>query len=419
MLPVAPPAGHASPRITFNPTLYPRTYTTSTGYRVFLLAISLMIFLAALFGLWYFGSGHEMRNRPEAVVFVSFCSFFLLLATYLALATLKFKIVLTADAIEAQELFSRKRLARSNISGWRTTQTQYVSTLLFVPRPEAGKKLKFAMTFTADDAFENWVDSLPNLDQDEQESSRAELASNLEIGLTTEQRDERIATAQILSTRLNWAAWITAAWAWFYPRPYPLLILILAALPLVAVFIGLRHKSLYQFDGRRNDVRPSLTVPTLVPSAVLALRALQDFHFVEWEKLIPIALFICFALTALISIADPSIRKRRWPVLGILLVTMIYAAGLVAHADADLDASHPQTFVAQIYEKHVNSGRQTSYHLRISPWGPQHETTDVDVPYSIYKGVTPGQSVCLHLYPGALRIPWYVASSCPSRATIE
>jgi len=402
------------PSVAFDPSLFPRTYQYSFGYRIFLGSLGASIAAAALLGIWYFGIGHESQTPQGSFLMVFLCLAFFLLGAYLLAALLQSKIILTADAIELHEPFVTKQLLRGQIAGWRIIPTQYISALEFTPRDSHLKKLKFGLTFTSDAAFDSWLATLPNLDAQELERSRAELESNQELGLTKEQRTVRLAAAANYAKYLTWFSYAAGAWGWFYPQPYSLVILILAALPLAAIFLGLRTKGVYQFEGRRNEARPSLAAPVICPGAVLSIRALYDLSFLHWQQLLSPILFVTVVLTALLASADPSIARRRWPLLTIFFLSAFYGLGATAMADALLDGSAPQIYQTQVLHKRISTGRHTTWYLRLAPWGPQDQNSEVGVPRSLYSSVQPGQTVCAHYHPGALKIPWYVVSYCPT-----
>lgn len=402
---------------TFDPSQFPRTYQSSLGYRIFLVSLGGIIAAAALLGIWYFGTGHELPNSQAALVMVSLCFLFLLLGAYLVLAMLKSRIILTADAIELHEPFTTKQLLRSQIAGWRVLPTQYVSTLEFTPRDPHAKKLKLPLTIKLDAAFESWLSTLTNLDAQDLAASVAELETNQELGLTHEQRAERLAEAANYAKYLNWLTWAACAWGWFYPQPYLLVMLVLSALPLAAIFLGLRAKGVYQFEGRRNDARPSLALPVILPGATMALRALSDLSFLHWQQLLAPILVVSAALTALMASADPRMVQKRWPLLATLFLSLFYGGGATAQANALLDHSAPQVFQTEVLHKRISTGRHTTWYLRLAPWGPQRETSEVGVSRSFYSSVQPGQTVCVYFHPGALKIPWYAVAHCPTAAS--
>ena len=399
---------------TLDLSRYPRTYQSSLGYRLAFVFLGLILGAPSLFGIWFFATGRGETAPRASILLVALCLVFLLLGAYLILAMLKSKIILTTDAIELHDPFTTKHMLRSQIAGWRVLPTQYISTLELLPRDPHAKKIKFALTIKLDEQFQAWLATLPNLDEQERSESFAHLEAQLDPSLTNDQREELLVNAVKFSKFLTWATWLAALWGWFYPRPYSLVILILSAVPPIAIFAGLRAKGVYQFDGKRNDVRPSLAVPVITPGLVLGLRAISDLSFLHWQQLLSPIAVVTLAMTVLITAADPKSGKQRWLILATLLLAVAYGGGVTAMADTLLDRSAPQVFQAEVLHKHISSGRSTTWYLRLAPWGPQDQAADVSVSRSLYSSVQPGQIVCSYLYPGTLKIPWFHVARCPN-----
>ena len=409
-----PPENAPEPIIEFDPSQFPRTYQSSLGWRIFLISLGTLIAAASLLGIWYFGTGHESQSAQGALIMVVVCLAFFILGAYLVVAMLKSKIILTADSIEVHEPFVTRHLLRSQIAGWRLLPTQYVSTLELTPRDPHAKKLKFALTVKPDTAFGSWLSTLSNLDAQDLADSVADLETNQELGFTEEQRSMSLAAAGRYAKYFTWITYAAAVWGWFYPRPYSLAIVILSALPLAAIFLGLRVKGVYQFDGSRNDARPSLALPVILPGAVLAIRTLYDLSFLRWQPLLAPILFVTAVLTVFIISADPNLARKRWPILAVFFLSTFYGLGATSLADALLDRSSPQVYQTEVLSKRVETSRHTTWYLRLAPWGPQPQTSEVGVPRTLYSSVEPGQKVCVHYHPGALKVPWYLVTHCPN-----
>lgn len=407
-----PPASHPS---TLDLSQFPRTYQSSLGYRLGFISLGLVFSAASLLGVWFFATGRGAMAPGGAIFLTLLCLCFFLLGAYAVLAMLKSKLILTADAIELHETFATKQLLRSQIAGWRVLPTQYVSTLVFVPRDPHAKKIKFPLTFKLDEQFESWLETITNLDVQDQTESLTQMQAQLDPSLTEEQREVSLFNAYRFAKYLTWASGVAAVWGWFYPRPYLPVILILAALPPIAIYLGLRTKGVYQFDGQRNDARPSLAVPVIVPGLILALRAIYDLSFLRWQQLLSPIFLVTIVMTALIAAADPKTGKQRWSYLAVLFIAAGYAGGATAMADSLLDHSTPQVFQAEVLHKRISSGRSTTWYLQLAPWGPQDHPDEVSVHSSLYNSVQPGQTVCIYLYPGALKIPWFQVARCLNR----
>ena len=78
------------------------------------------------------------------------------------------------------------------------------------------------------------------------------------------------------------------------------------------------------------------------------------------------------------------------------------------------DRAKPVEFRTKTLSKHVSSGKHTSYDVELSPWGPKRAAEDVDVGRKLYGQIQVGQTVCVYVWPGALKIRWFEVETCPA-----
>jgi hypothetical protein len=401
-----------SPPPPFDPSLYPRTYLASSGYVVFFYVLSAAAILPGGLGVWYFGTGHQVSNRTQQAILVGGSLLFALVGIYLIATILRYRVTLRADAIVAESLFTSRTLLRSDIAGQRLLRTQYVSTLVLVPRETSQKKLKLAQMFKTDAAFETWFADIPDVDAEEFAQSQTELAVDPNLGFSSEERRRQVESAKKTVIALNIATGISFVWGIFFPYPYPLVLLLPAALPLIAVVLLVRSNGIYQMEGRRQDARPSLALVFLLPGMVLAILALAPFHTLHWKPILIFSALFAACLTFVIASADRGLRQRPWAILPTLILSAFYVAGLIIAADSVFDNSRPQTYQVTVFDKHISTGKSTTYYLHLKPWGPETRETQVTVSHSLYNSTPTGEPVCVFLYSGALRVPWYRVASC-------
>lgn len=384
----------------------------STGYAVFLCVLGGIVFAAGCLGMWYFGTGHEIQNRGQLAMMVSISFAFAALGAFLIASVPRSRVTLRADAIVVQGLFSSRTLSRDNIAGRRILPTQYIQTLVIVPRSERDKKLKLALAMRTDSAFVAWFAAIPDLDAEQLAKSEADLSADPDLGFHSEDRKEQLRTAKQTAKVLTAIAWIASLWGWFFPRPYNLVILILVALPVIAIVLQVRSRGIYQMEGRRNDARPSLAVLFLLPGLILDLRAIQDLHLLRWAPLFILAILVTLGFSWLLFQSDADMRRRPWSLLLIVLFGSAYCGGALCEANSLLDHSAGQNFSAAVTDKHISSGKTTTYYLALNPWGPQTAPSEVSVPADLYRSIALGDNVCISLYPGALHAPWYAIYRC-------
>lgn len=404
--------GGQLPQSQIDASLLPRTYGTSIGNRIFLTLVACANAGGGLLGMIYFGMGHEMKSPGERLSFVLLSFLFVALGSYVLIYTFKSKIILYPDRIEWHGVKSVRSLRRDDIAGWRIIPTQYVSTLEVRPRSPGVKKLKTSLMLKKDEIFEAWFAGLPNLDALEREESLARVVEDHSVAATPEERAQKLAKAKKIGVVLNWAAGIASVWGWLYPRPYGLAMAVLAVIPAIAVILLATGGGLYQMEGRRHDVRADLFLAFVVPSAVLTLRSLWDFEFLEWSPILKLAIVGSVVLTILVVGADRGMRERRWAFLAFLFLSFFYGFGAMAQANALLDRSEGQVFQTQVLAKRISSGKSTTYYFTIDPWGPRTEPNEVSVSRALYQATPVGRNVCVWLRKGSLRVPWFVIGTC-------
>lgn len=230
------------------------------------------------------------------------------------------------------------------------------------------------------------------------------------------------ASARRFAKTLTYVSFAAFAWALVYPRPYPLVIAVLAALPLVALAAILRSKGLYNIEGRRNDSRPSLALPLILSGAILDLRTLQDVHLLHWQSLLAPAAIVAPAMMFALARADWGKHKPTALTLALFAIFFFlsYGCGVVAQADTLLDPSSPERYQTTVLDKRASRGsKSTTYQLRLGPWGPRPNPEFVAVPHWQYNSFTRNDAVCIDLRRGALGIAWYQLFRCQKTAGDE
>lgn len=395
-----------------DPALYPRTYPVSRGSQILYLFLGAVILVAALAGVWYFGTGHEVDAAQEGMALVLVCLALVAFGGALILYMFTSKIVLYADAIELRDFTRVRRLRRDDIAGWRKISAEYVSMILLVPKRAELKQLKITHFMRTDAVLDAWLATLPDLDAAEVEKSAAEIAASRDLGGTPDERRQRLAFARQLAKGLAGVSVAVVIWAFVNPEPYELTIAALAVLPLIAVMFVIKSSRLYQLTGRRNDARADLSLAFILPGIMLGLRALLDIEVLDWQAVWLWTGTLAVALTVVVLATDREARKSRWEPAAVVFVAAFFAFGGVIEGNALLDQTEPQIFKTKVIDKHKSGGKSTTYYLRVAPWGPLPEENKVSVSQELYDAKAPGQSVCVILGTGALQIRWFVVSEC-------
>ena len=395
---------------------FPRVYRPGGGWRILLLLISFLLGGFAAAGLWYFGTGHEVRTLSGKLFLVGICLSFILLSTYLTAWMFLARLTLWADRIESRDLTRARTLYRRDILGRRIVQQHNApATLILFPRSSPAKKMKISNVFRVDALFMEWIGSLPDLDAEDVRVGHQDIMTNQELGITPAERMAAFDRGKRLSRLLSGATLALGAWAWFYPMPYRLVVSLLVLLPCVGLVIVARSSGLFRIDEKRNDPHPSVAVPFMLPGFVLTLRVIRDMNFVEWSGPLYVSAALAALLTVVAVMADRSLRSRRGIVV-LLVLGMSYGFGAGMEGNALLDHSKPSVYPTQITGKQISNGRYRSYDLYLARWGPRQDNDKVSVSRSFYESVGIGDIVCVSLRQGAFQVPWYIVQPCsPAR----
>ena len=309
-------------------------YRASLGWKLFAILGGGLAVVGGALGMWYFGTGHEMKSAREMFIFVLLCLSFVLLGSYLVVSLLTFRIVLRSDSFAMTSFLSAKSIGRGDIAGFRLFPTKNVSTLLLVPKSPTGKKLKIPLFVSLDKAFYDWLETIPNLDAEDRARAEAQLAAETDLGFTPEQRSQRLVAARATAKALNWISIAVVLWGRFYPYPRALVVIALTALPLIVILLLVRSAGAFEMEGRRSDPRPNLVLPFILPGLILMLLALQGPSPASWKPLLIEALLGGGLLTAVVARADRSVRERPGPLMVLFIFGAVYAYGAIRQVNA-------------------------------------------------------------------------------------
>ena len=369
---------------------------------------------AGALGVWYFGTGQDPKvHGSGAVTMIVLCCLFLALGAYFIYSIAHFRVVLTSDAITVQTLSEPRTYRRADLSGWslhRPSKGPNVLVLGF--RDSSRSDLRIPQYFSFDGAFREWLAGLGDLDRQEREAVDREVAENVELGSTREERLARFAGARRTSIALTSATIAACGWVLFFPYRYALAVSVLAAIPWIAVLIVARSHCMFRIDQKRNDPHPSVGIAFMMPGFILALRAIFDIHLIGWRTPLIITLAISAALWLAAWKADESLQRNRATAVLILVLALAYGFGAMALSNALFDRGGATEYAARVLDKYISHGRSTTYRLHLDAWGPQPAPNWVDVSRTFYNATPQGSAVCVYLRRGAWHVPWYVVRHC-------
>lgn len=392
--------------------LYPRSYSASFGWKVFLAILGFPLGIGGLAGVWYFGTGHEVHNLTQLVIFVGISLAMAVLGFWCGAAALLTKIlVLTKQELQVPGIFRSAVIDRAAIAGYRVLNVQGFNVLeVEYARPDTNKKkkAKITMLFKPDEIFEAWFQGIPNFDAIELAASVQEVERDTQLGRSPEERLDNVDRARKIARVLHVIFLAAAGWAIFYPHPYLVMFIVVASLPWVALWLCWKYKGSFSIDDPgRNSVRADLTGMLLMPGFSLALRALSDVRLVDATKLLFPSVAGLVLMLAVVASVAPVYRTNVVKLVLAASLLCAYPAGSIAIANALFDRNRPETYRLQVLKKRYTTGKGASQYFHVPGWGPHADVNEIQVPRELYRQTETGQTICVQHHPGALRLEWY------------
>lgn len=400
----------------FDPSVYPRAYPSSMSWRVLMGAVGGVLGIGGLLGIWYFGTGHEVRNTSGMIMMVGVSAALMLLGLFAALAILRARVVFTAEAIELHGGLKTQRMRRDEVAGFRIIEAQGFNILWLKPSTAGAKVMRVSMLFQPDAAFMAWFEGIENIDHAEYVKSVQDIAQDAQLGDTPEARLDNIARSRKIAQLLIYVTYAAAAWVWFYPHPYTLALPVNAALPWLAIALCWKYGRSFSIeDPGKNTAQADLTLLLILPGAVLSVRALMDINLVDWHALI-LPTIVGTVLMAWVAVrAAPGLRRRVGKLLLMTLFLLWYQASALTLANVLADYSQPDQYRVTVLGKRHTTGKNSSQYFSVTAWGESvKDNNEVQVSWNLYQATAVGETVCVSRHAGALGMAWYTVGDAPA-----
>jgi len=227
-----------------------------------------------------------------------------------------------------------------------------------------------------------------------------------------EMRDRDLARAQKLAAGLTIIAVLTALVTLFGPEPGTPLLVLLAALPLLAIICAIGWRDLFRIGLGTGPAQANLAAACAVAACALFARTTLDLNLVSRTPLTAFgaAVGVVFLVTAVRR--EPQLRRRWWRLLAASVIIGAYAFGILGQINHWLDRTPQSVLRSRVLDKHSGHTRLTSSHVTLAPWGPFTAPTDATVPQPLYEQLDIDDPICVRLHDGALGMAWYTVTAC-------
>lgn len=382
----------------------------SKGWAIFLYLFA-PIFIG-LFG-WVltlpFKNGNFSPNVNWILIPISIAMITLMVAA--VIDAYKGRLIIYEDRIISISAFSNRELKFDEIKGYIVGE-KYIS---IKPNDKTKKKITVSKYMGGYSEILFWLSqTFTDLEKQTAIEEEQEILNDVQYGWAKDVRGEKLAKARQISKIINWAAGITAAWAFFYPTPYQYSILAAMAVPIVALLAVKFSNGLIRVDEKKGSAYPSVIYAFIFPSCALALRAILDYNIFDYSNVWLSTTLIALSFLALLLINQKEITYKKMldylTVISLALLLFAYSFGVLIHFNCYYDNSETQYFNAKVLNKRISSGKVTTYYLKLSTWGQQKEADEVTVDEELYDRVEVGNEVNIYLKKGAFDIPWLIVT---------
>jgi hypothetical protein len=384
-------------------------FRVSGGAKV-LIAVFLVPLILFLTGavVWFVANG-SMNARDSAV----------LLATGFGFAAIFGGVVWTVLMTSVEVLPTGIRFTRGfrgveelpfdGIAGYRNIRSGDGTALVIVTVGAAHKRIMIPQTIGRRPVLEKFIKAkFTDLDKAERDADMASALSDTQLGTSTEERRSALSRATVETRILHAVAVAAMFWAFLYPHPYAAAIVLLAVIPLASVAIAIFSHGAISLYSASNSVRPGVAYTMIVPAMVLALKGLKDWHILAWSGFwLPFAVLgiLLIAILGLGSISDT--RRTVLGFLGLSVVFLAEAYGLVLFANCYPDRSVPEIHRTTVVSRRISSGKSTTYYLYVGPWLDGNYRRQISVSRAFYEDHSDGSVVLIGVRQGVLHMPWF------------
>ena len=338
---------------------------------------------------------------PASVAMIGLC-------IYGIAETLVGRFVIDEDELTLYTPIGKRSLKHSDVWGYKMGENY----IRIVPLDSKQKELKVSYYFKGSSEIAGWLaenfNSLGSTDEDEVQ----QVLDNDELGITEEQRLERLERARKVARVINGGAWALLVWLFLFAANfYEAGILVCAVYPIMVIFVGLRYRGLMSPDEYDNSRVPSVGLALILPGMALALRAVLDFNVLEFPGWVWIAVVIgSFVMTILFMLPSFKLATKpgRFYITGLsmCLLNTFYAYGILIMTNCLLDKSIPAEFETQVANKRISRGESTTYYVVLKPWGTLSEEQEMSVTPGEFESVDKGDEVTVLQHAGYLKVKW-------------
>ena len=320
------------------------------------------------------------------------------------------RLLVTVDdkVLTVRDLFRNNEIQLNEIDGYRRGDK---NAFLLVPK-DGGKAIAIPSSLRDRKELIEWIqERYEDVDARERAVETEILLEDDRYGQTREEREAALKKAKLSAFVAYIAALVLFFWYLFYPQPYELIMVLIFAAPLVAVYLTWSNKGLLRFTTKKSSPKPTGILLLIFPIISGFINAIQNRLY---DFPMPAVLIIGVVALVLSVLGGTAMRaalaeepQKAWAIVLLVVFSAGYSFGLVVFSNCYYDHSEAQVIRVRVTDKQVIHGKSTSYYLVLSPWGKYVDGNKVSISRSFYNSTNVEDTVSIHLNKGKWGIPWY------------
>jgi len=374
----------------------------SKGNKVLYYLISAFFFGLALFGAY---SAIHMSNSGLLFLCVVGAGFGFL---FYRMAS-KQQITIDEYSITVCNGFTTNSILLDEVSGFRRGDKEGIVLV----RKNREKPLSIPGTVERKKELLDWLmERFPDINAQAAAGVTAEVLHDERYGLTEEDRSRRLSQARKLTLYSAFVVPVFFVWAFLSQRPPNLVIWILMALPMMAVWLTWSYKGILRLYMSKAKPYPTLVMAVFISELAAVLVVMRGYNIYLfdgrfWAVTLGLSVVVLLGWAAACRAAMIGEKNLFVLYLGMFILAGLYSFNVLIFSNCVFDRQPAEISRAGIDGKHINHGKTTTYTLELSPWGRFTDGKNVQVPWSVYHSVQRGDSVNVYLHPGKWGIAWY------------
>lgn len=380
-------------------SVHPIIVRLHRGWRLWVRLVASVAFSAAVGGLCIWELFHpKVDGLPFGPIVLTAMGLWSIATTW------RDRVVFYATWLELRKGARNIDVSRADLLGYRLRGRH----IILMPKDEAAKTVRLPATVLRRDDTAAWFDGLVDLDE--------ACAANPQDAVLGKQATARRAARerlQRIAGVLSVLAFLICVWVWFYPRPYFWAISAASALPLLALMLN-------QFTGGAlcfsdNDgALPRASIVSLLgfPTSALGLRLILDYQFLDWWPLVAWSAGLGVAIALYLVLRDRGLRRSRDGMLGVLLGSVAYCAGILGQFNYFLDDAPIEKYPVTVLHTQSTYSNHMNFFVKVTPWGPVRDNNSIMVPDGVYFRFHEGDEACVYLSQGFFGFATYDLGEC-------